>query len=274
MTSPKSLSLAWRQGQKAIQVLRTNLQKGKSLPAVLPLLQILLDASVPLFNSIQGPRYLIRLATEVVPTHPRYISAVRARMGGLIELSLAAIWNDFLNRKGDKNWRVSINYVTEYPNLYLRDWSGNIYLRIETKALHDEADEGAARFDTVTPLIDPSLDVLIVIGWKWKHDQVGSNNVAYPVIFAAGAYSAIEIAKERDTRFRLLGGKFRSGGIPYVPSKKDSKKLVEDPGNYGKLNRIVHSSRKLNQLSSEVTNFVLLLGKIYPKRMRVAAENP
>jgi hypothetical protein len=241
------------------------LKKGKSLPKVLPLFQKVLDTSIPVFNGLHSPRYLLRLATEVVPTHPRYVSAVRARMGTLIELSLNAIWNDLTGWKSQEGWRVSVNYVTEYPNLYLRGRSGDIYLRIETKALHDEADEGAARFDTVTPLIDPSVDILVVIGWRWKKDRSQKHEVVYPLIFASGAYSAIEIARERDTRFRLIGGKFRSGGAPYVPSKKDRGKLVEDPGNYGKLNRIVHASRKIEDLSPEVRNFLDLLRKIYPR---------
>src|SRR5438105_3647297 len=123
-------------GRRAFGKLVRAVRRGRTLPDVLPLWRQVLLASVDVFNGSYSPRCLVRLRTEVVPTHPRDVSAVRARMGTLIELFLAVIWNNFI---GSSGWRVSVNYVTEYPNLFLRDGDGDIYLRIETKALHDEA---------------------------------------------------------------------------------------------------------------------------------------
>lgn len=156
MTNTRGARHVRRRGHEAVQELINALRNGRTLPAVRPQVQRVLDASVHLFSHLHSPRYLVRLATEVVPTHPRDVSAVRARMGTLIELFLANVWNELIDHGDVSDWRVSVNYVTEYPHLYLRDENGDSHLRIETKALHDEADEGAARFDTVTPPLDPS----------------------------------------------------------------------------------------------------------------------
>ncbi len=254
-----------RTGSMAQDALSRDLRRRTTLPQALPRVERVVKALFQVFNQRYNSRYLVRLATDVIPTHPRYVSAVRARMGTLIEIFLAVIWNEFIEHGSNPDWRLSANYVTEYPNLYLRDQKGSIQLRIETKALHNEADEGAARFDVPTPLIDPSLDVLIVAGWKWHTEGTGARALLCPEIVDGATLSAMEVAKERDTRFRVLGGSFRPGGLPYVRSKNTGK-WVPDPGNYGKLNRIIHSSRREEELSSEVKALQRLLRTVYPQR--------
>ncbi len=258
-------------GRDAQAALARALRRGQTLPGVLPKLRPVTETLLQVFNRYHGRRYLVRLASEVVPTHPKYVSSVRARMGMLMELHLAAIWNDLIEAGTEATWRVSNNYVTEYPNLYLRNQYGKVFLRIETKALHDEADEGAARFDVPTPLIDESLDILVVVGWKWRTVGAGNRALSFPEIVGGATVSAMEIARERDRRFRALGGTFRSGGLPYVRSKKTGK-WVPDPGNYGKLNRIVHSSRRQSDLSHEIKVFQALLKQVYPHRYGDAAQ--
>ena len=123
----------------------------------------------------------------------------------------------------------------------------------------------AARFDVPTPLIDESLDTLVVVGWKWRTEGTGNRALSFPQIVEGVTLSAMEIARERDTRFRALGGSFRSGGLPYVRSKKTGR-WVADPGNYGKLNRIIHPSRREEDLSDEIRVFQQLLQRVYPRR--------
>lgn len=253
---------------RAADVLIGALHEGRRVPEILAPFRALVQEGVLHFNKTYSARTLIRLSTEVVPNHPRDVTAVRGRMGTLLELGLAQMWNEFLATAADPEWRVTVNYVTEYPDLYLRNERGDIALRIETKALHDEADEGAARFDTLTPLIDESLDVLVVVGWQWKHARPSAAQVSYPFIFAADAFSAMEVARERDTRFRITGGVFRSGGRPFVRPKKARRKYKADPGNYGKLNRIVHRTRPWDALSEEVRRLITLLSEIFPGRRR------
>ncbi|GIX49460.1 MAG: hypothetical protein KatS3mg131_3671 [Candidatus Tectimicrobiota bacterium] len=172
------------------EYLVSQLLSGQTIPDALNAVNRLLVAFRDTFNQDYSPRYLLKLTTEVVPTHPRDVAVVRARMGTLIEFALAVSWNEAAKSSRNAGWRVSMNYVTEYPNLYLRDDRGTIRLRLETKCLHDEADEGAARFDVLTPLIDRSMDVLVVVGWKW----VSSGSIVYPSIIIAEAFSAYELA--------------------------------------------------------------------------------
>jgi hypothetical protein len=109
---------------------------------------------------------------------------------------------------------------------------------------------------------------LVVVGWKWEHSRSSGVGVSYPSIFAADAFSAMEVARERDTRFRITGGVFRSGGRPFVRSKTGARKYKTDPGNYGKLNRIVHRTRAWEELSDEVRRLITLLNDIFPERRR------
>ncbi|MGH7944809.1 MAG: hypothetical protein ACREF9_07350 [Opitutaceae bacterium] len=187
-------------------------------------------------------------------------------MGTIIELALAERWNELIRGTGRPDWRVTVNYVTEYPDLYLRDVDGEVRARIETKTVHDEADEGAARFDTVTPLIDPSADILVVAGWRWERVRVRRKQLMYPHIVASDAFCASDICVERDTRFRITGGVFKAAGRPFVRARGGG--FVADPGNYGKLNRIIHRTRRLEDLSEEVRRLSVLWNTIFPKKSR------
>lgn len=53
--------------------------------------------------------------------------------------------------------------------------------------------------------------------------------------------SAGEIAKERDVRLEITKGKIEGEQVLVYSEKK--KEFVPDPGNYGKLWRIIHRSR-------------------------------
>ncbi len=250
-------------GQEAAEAVITAVRAGAQVPDVLPLFRKLLAAAVEVFNQRRSPHSLVRLAAEVIPTHPKDISAVRARMGTIIESALADTWNTFILAGAFQTWRIAVNY--EYPDLYLRDEDGAIRLPIETKALHDEADEGAARFDTPTPYLNQFLDIVVVVGWRWARAPRGRGELVYPSIFAADAFSATEIAQERDRRFRILGGVFRARGRPFVRGKKAGRPFVADPGNYGKLNRIIHSTRRREEMAEDLQRFMDLLLTIYPK---------
>jgi hypothetical protein len=47
-----------------------------------------------------------------------------------------------------------------------------------------------------------------------------------------------------------------------VPAKKGGKKFTNDPGNYGKLYRIIHGSRKKDKLSDSMEKFRKFLESI------------
>lgn len=233
------------------------------MPAVLPSFRRLLDQSVRIFNSRHAEALLLRASDEQLPTHPRHVASVRARMGTLLEVIFVTLWNEAL--KGVTNrWRIAFNYVTEYPDLYLRDDKGKVHLRLETKALHDEADEGAARFDNWTKLIHRDEDILIVLGWKWHEVERDRAVAAWPEVIRWEAVSAWEIAQERDKRHRIVGGTFGPQGQPFVRSSRTGR-MKKDPGNYGKLKRIVHLSRRNSHLHEDVRRLLGLIDALYPK---------
>lgn len=252
-------------GAAAATALIEALLAGARVPEILPVFRSFLAAGTRALNDDYSPRILVRRASDPIPTHPRHVADVRGRMGTLLEAGLAGVWNEFIKASPHPAWRVTVNYVTEYPDLHLRDGDGAERLRIEAKALHDEADEGAARFDALTPTINESMDILVILGWRWSKPSAGKIALVHPEIGEADGLSAIEIARERDLRFQLVGGLFKAGGVPYVASKKTKGKSVPDPGNYGKLNRIIHKSRRAAELPEEVRRLADLLLRLYPR---------
>lgn len=71
---------------------------------------------------------------------------------------------------------------------------------------------------------------------------------------------AIEVAKERDERLRLTGGRMGDDGKPYVPAKPKkgqvSMRQWSSDSNFGKIARIVHRSRPYESLSPNMQRFV------------------
>lgn len=66
---------------------------------------------------------------------------------------------------------------------------------------------------------------------------------------------AIEIARERDRRLAETGGRVEGEKV-LVPSKKRPGTFVPDPGNYGKLRRIVHHTRRgAEDLTEQIKRF-------------------
>jgi hypothetical protein len=242
-------------------------KSGVRVPAVLQVFREFLAEGNRVLNDDYSPRVLVRRVSDPIPTHPRHVADVRGRMGTLLEAGLAGIWNEFIKASAEPLWRITVNYVTEYPDLYVRDPDGAEVMRIEVKALHDEADEGAARFDAPTPMIDEGLDILVILGWCWAKSARGKIPLAYPTVRVYDALGAKEVARERDTRFQLTGGRFKAGGVPYVRAKF-MRTLRPDPGNYGKLNRIIHKSRRPEDLTDDVRRLADLLTTLYPNRRK------
>lgn len=215
------------------------------------------------FNAKHSRRILPRDSTEILPSHPRHVSSARARLGALIEVVLCHILNTKLFRAGLEE-SFAFNCVTEYPDLYLRDKAGKVRLRLEVKALHNESDEGASRFDTPTKHLQLENDILIVIGWKW----VSAGSISWPRIIAAKCFPAALIAHERDHGHKLRKGTFGPNGEPFVISS-NSGKPIADQGNFGKLMRLVHMDRvKHKGLAREVIDFLSLLNGLYPDSVK------
>ena len=143
------------------------------------------------------------------------------------------------------------------------------------KAVDAESDEQAARFSTPTILIDADKDMLLLIGWRWQDlEQDGEIIGEFPYIFAGVILSASEVAKERDVRLEITKGKIEEGKVlVYNPQKKD---FVPDPGNYGKLWRIIHRTRlNAEDLSDTLRQFKHFLEAVdeHSPRSRLGDKN-
>jgi len=240
-------------GPKFINAAQANLEPR------LKVFRALLVEAVNRFNAGVGRKLFVRKDDEQLPTHSKHVSSVRARMGSLLEYELTSILNDLLHVQ-NPTLSFTYNYVTEYPDIYLRDANGNRLLRIEFKTLHDEADEGASRFDTWTKMLRQHEDIIVVAGWHW----VAAGILSWPEIIAAEAVSGWHLAQERDWGHKKRGGTFGPNGEPYVTGKRTGRARL-DQGNYGKLQRIVHRGRcNCVGLNSDVKKFLDLLNRIYP----------
>ncbi|MDE1874852.1 MAG: hypothetical protein KGH68_02200 [Patescibacteria group bacterium] len=216
-------------------------------------------------NSNFAVRQLSKLprSIELLPTDPRQLSSYRTRIGTMLEYAMCTSINKILEKRyGDELFLTFVS-AHQYPDFHLRNKKREILARIEMKAIDAESDEQAARFDVSTHLINPEKDLLLIIGWSWQDitGKKGEKIAESPRIFASLVIPAGELAKERDERLKITGGKIEKGEV-FVYSKK-SNKFVPDPGNYGKFWRIIHRSR-LTQAkpSSTVTAFMAFLEQV------------
>jgi hypothetical protein len=80
-------------------------------------------------------------------------------------------------------------------------------------------------------------------------------------IFASLVVPAGAIARERDIRLEITGGKIEGENV-YVYSTQKGE-FVPDPGNYGKFWRIVHTTRRDSEdLSESVREFMHFLEQV------------
>lgn len=95
------------------------------------------------------------------------------------------------------------------------------------------------------------------MAWEWNEEDEGPYKWMHPYIFDYILIPSYEIAKERDKRLELLGGKIE--GDTVLVFSKSKEQMVKDPGNYGKFWRIVHPSRRnsedLNEYIVQFLNF-------------------
>ncbi len=128
------------------------------------------------------------------------------------------------------------------------------------KAVDAESDEQAARFGVPTIDIENDSDLLLLVGWKWE--KVLAKNVEigeYPFIFTSLVIPAKDIVEERDKRLKIAGGKIEGRQV-FVPKRGQADVFVPDQGNYGKLWRLIHRTRRdAKDLSPPVKRFLEFL---------------
>lgn len=215
-----------------------------------------LPLAVAELNSKFSTRRLIKLSRKVepLPTEKKLLSSYRTRLGTILEYALSTcLDNAFFQKYGDA-LKLTFASAHDYPDFFIRDKDNNIVLKVEMKAVDVESEEQAARFDVLAQTIDKNRDLLLFIGWKWQKTVSGKTELEYPHVFTHLVVPAIEIANERDRRLTETGGKIVRGKV-LVPAKKGGRKFTDDPGNYGKLHRIIHGSRKNDRLSDSMEKF-------------------
>ena len=225
----------------------------------------LLTEAVAEVNANFSPQHLAKPSRQIepLPTDTRQLSSYRTRIGIVLEYALSTTMARLLNEKYDNQYLLTFATSHEYPDFYLRDNTLSALLRIEMKAVDADSDEQAARFSTPTIWIDPLKDLLLLVGWEWKdivsedHEVIGE----FPHIFAGLILPAEEIARERDERLAITGGKIEGEQV-YVHIKKKAD-WVPDPGNYGKFWRIVHTTRQdSEELSNTMRKFMDFLKQV------------
>lgn len=178
----------------------------------------------------------------------------------MLEYALSTEIDKIIREYNGENFYFTFAVSHEYPDFYLRDHTLTSVLRIEMKAVDAESDEQAARFGVPTLDIENESDLLLLIGWKWK--KILSKNVEigeYPFIFTSLIIPAKDIVEERDKRLKIAGGKIEGRQV-FVPKRGQPENFVSDSGNYGKLWRLIHRSRrKAKDLSPAVKRFLEFL---------------
>ena len=207
-------------------------------------------------NEVYAPKRLARRSEEKLPTEKKALSAFRSRVGFSLENALGDIMHETVCVKFPQELNVSENVINEFPDLHVRNHDDRLLLLgIEIKSLDIESEEQAARLEAAVSEIADN-DYLFVIAWQWHNE----GDLIFPRIMEWLFIKAKPLAIERDKRLRLTGGCIRQGR-PMVKAKK-TKKLVPDPGNYGKFMRLVHKTRMKAISDSDVLQYLKFIEKI------------
>lgn len=213
-------------------------------------------------NKEFSPRRLVKKSRgeEPLPTNTRQLSSFRTRIGTMLEYALSTAIDKIIREDNGENFYFTFAVAHEYPDFYLRNNTLTSVLRIEMKAVDAESDEQAARFGVPTLDIDNEKDLLLFVGWKWE--KILADNIEigeYPFIFTSLVVPAKDIVKERDERLKIAGGKIEGRKV-LVPKRGQVGVFGPDPGNYGKLWRLIHRKRRnADDLSPAVKRFLEFL---------------
>lgn len=213
------------------------------------------------FNNEEFLKRFALYQNEKIPTNERNLTDVRTRMGVLIEFELARISNDLFHESNVHNIFLSYVVANRFPDLEVRDNSGNRYLRFEIKCLQCKAEEKSANFDTLKKDIDPSSDFVIVCLWDWV-DQKNKNIEwdSFPKIFKVFIFHAYSLASLRDTYWlntppQDLGEGYQGFDIRYAITCKKGI-YSKEQGNYGKLTRIKTKADGFNYSPQETAELI------------------
>jgi len=174
-------------------------------------------------NKEFSPRRLVKGSRLVdpLPTNTRQLSSFRTRIGTMLEYALSTEMDKIIRENNGEDFYLAFAVSHEYPDFYLRD-------------------------KTLASLWDKILS---------EGKEIGE----YPHIFTTLVIPAKDIVEERDKRLKIAGGKIEGRQV-FVPKRGQPENFVPDQGNYGKLWRLIHRSRrKADDLSPAVKRFLEFL---------------
>ncbi len=220
----------------------------------------ILPKAIERLNSDFSVRRLSKKSREAepLPTDQKQLSSYRTRLGTMLEYGLSTEMEKVLREIFSDKLFLTFAVSHEYPDFYLRNLEREQVIKIEMKAVDADSDEQAARFDVPTANLDPYRDFLLFIGWKWEYNE--EFQFEFPSIFTFAFISAYEIGMIRDERLLAIGGRIEQGKV-LVPSKKNPGTHGPDPGNYGKLWRILRKKdrEQSEHLSEQIKEFLRFL---------------
>ena len=240
----------------------------------------IIPAAIEKINDTFSPRRLSKQTRliEPLPTDQRQLSSYRTRLGTMLEYGLSTEIEKILQNLYGDDFFLTFAVAHEFPDFYLRDEQRKPILKIEMKAVDADSDEQAARFDVLLEHLDENRDFILFIGWKWEEQESNEIKWESPIIFTFAFVSAYDLGVVRDARLLATGGKIENGEI-LVPSTKNRGTFTKDPGNYGKLWRIIQ--RKHREESKDLTphalDFLRFLDEVNthaPRNRMKAKKNP
>lgn len=200
----------------------------------------LMEECVQRVNDRFSLRFMSKLATERLPTHQRNLTDARTRIGILLEYSFALALQDALETNGTSGYRMSYVVTNRYPDLYIRDASSEVVIRLEVKALQLISEEKSANFDALVRDVHSGKDILCVLLWEWSDVEFQDTSINFPEVARGFAFEAYPIARARDLGWlsqrtaRLVKGVDVSG-----PVVGNATSLRKEEHNMGKLMRIL-----------------------------------
>jgi len=224
----------------------------------------LLRRAVEGLNAEFSPNRLCKATRDVepLPIAKRSLSSYRTRIGTTLEYALSTEMDRLLGIECGDAYHITFVWWNTYPDFIVRDRNMTPLVRIEMKAVDAYSVELAASFDAPTHEIKPEIDLVGLVGWHEAPMECDGVVVGErPHVFASTVVPAAALSHERDINLVMRKGVIQDG-IVYVVSTKTGK-LTKDPGNYGKIRRIVHLSRRdADDLSPGIRRYQEFIQKV------------
>lgn len=197
---------------------------------------------VTVLNTTNRRRRIGIYAGEKIPENERNLTDVRNRVSLIVEYELASITSQLLEDYNVPNLFCSYVVANRFPDLEIRQFTGERGLRFEVKCLQTIAEEKSANFDTLRKDLHPQTDFVVVFLWDWQYDPTDISWDRAVYVHRAFVFHAASLALIRDWYWlnrppEDLGDGLQGFDLRYAVNCRNGS-YNEEEGNYGKLLRI------------------------------------